>query len=151
MKAFSAIEIIIVLAIAFILLLIVTTAFSGFRDAQVLNSSSDEIAALINEARSKTLASAESSEYGIHFSATTTVFFKGEVFNPSDPENKKLQIPALIETFSINLNGGGSDLIFQKLTGKTDQYGTVAVRIRKDPAKIRKIIIGPAGIITIQQ
>ncbi len=149
MKGFSAVELLIVIAVILILTLIITGAFSKFRDTQALNGAVEEVAALINEARSKTLSSANFSQHGVHFETGRAVLFQGLVFSPSDPNNKELKFSDFVEISSIMLNGGGADMVFQKLTGKTGQYGTIILRVKKDTAKNKTITVGSMGIISI--
>ncbi len=149
-QGISVIEMIIIISIALILTLIGVGVFSKFRDTQTLNGTIEETVSLLSEARSKTLASADFSQYGIHFESNRAVLFKGEVFSESDPANKEIKFSPFIEAYSISLNGGGSDAVFQKLTGKTGQYGNIAFRAKKNPAETKTIIIESTGIINIQ-
>jgi Tfp pilus assembly protein FimT len=149
MKGFSAVELLIIIAAILILTLIITGAFSKFRDTQALNGAVEEVVALINEARSKTLSSANFSQHGAHFETNRVVLFQGAIFSPSDSNNKELKFPDFVEIFSITLNGGGADMVFQKLTGKTSQYGTIILRAKKDTAKTKTITVESTGIISI--
>lgn len=148
-KGFSIVEIVVVTAIGLILLTIVTGALLGLRDIQALNSSVEQITSVINEARAKTLASENFLSHSVHFEMTRVVLFEGMVFAEPNVSNKELKISDLVEISSVTLNGGGQDLIFQKLTGETGQYGIVTVRLKKDVSQIRDILIKPAGIISV--
>ena len=76
MKGFSVVEIIIVIAVGIILVAVIASAFSGFRDSQALNSTVEEVVASINKARSESLASKNFLQHGIHFETNQVVVFK---------------------------------------------------------------------------
>lgn len=149
-KGFTFIEIIIVLAILLLITLFVFVSFSSLRQNQLLNGTTENVSVFINEARSRTLASKDFSQYGIHFEASRIVVFKGTTFSEPNPENHEFSFPQSIEISNIALNGGGINLIFQKLTGKTDQFGSVTLRVKSDPSKTKTIIINATGITNVQ-
>lgn len=146
-SGFSLPELLVVMAIGLILAAIVVNAFIGYRDNQILNSSTDRIIAFINLARSLSLSSQESAPHGIHFESSNSVLFRGISYSPSDPNNKESFLSDFVEISSILLNGGGSDIVFQELTGKTDQYGSIIIRLKKDNSKTAIITVNHNGIV----
>ena len=149
-KGISLVEIILIIAVSLILLVIVISGFSSLRNSQVLTSSSEEIISLINEARSKTLASERDSKYGIHFESSRVVLFKGDIFVEPSPDNKELNLSNFVEISSISLNGGVFDLVFERMTGETTQYGTITISLKSDVSKTREITIEPSGTISVE-
>ncbi len=149
-KGFSIVEIAVVTAIGLILLTIVTSALLGLRDIQALNSSVEQITSVINEARAKTLSSENSLNHGVHFESARVVLFEGAVFTEPNATNRELKIPDLVEISSVTLNGGGQNLVFQKLTGETAQYGTIVARLKRDVSQTRTILIKLTGIINVE-
>lgn len=143
-------EMLIVVAVAILLLVIITAAFSSFRDTQALNGSVEEIVAAINKARSSTLSSQNSLQHGIHFESGRVVIFQGAAFSASDPANEEIKFSPFVEISLIALNGGGSDMVFQKLTGKTDQYGAITLRVRKNTSDTKIISVKSTGVVSIQ-
>jgi len=153
-------ETIIIVAVSIILFAIIVSAFSGFNKNQSLNSTSSEVVSVLNEARALTLASldnkaygvhfqSDNEAYGVHFQSDKVIFFKGSVFSSSDPDNKITTISSKISISNISLNGGGDDIIFQRLTGKTDQDGTITLSLVSDPSKSKTITVGVSGIIEL--
>jgi len=149
MKGFTILEIIISLTIFLILAIIVVSSFSSFRNNQELTNAVQETINLLNLARSKTLSSEGSSQYGVHFESSRIVLFKGVSFSESNPDNNVAVFSSLIEISAINLNGGGNNLVFQRLTGKTDNYGTITLRIKSDVSKTKIIDIKNTGIVNV--
>lgn len=150
MKGFTFIEIIVVIMILGLITGFIFISLSSLRKSQLLNSAVDETTALINEARSRTLASRDFSQYSIHFESSRIVLFKGTIFSEPNFENEETVFSYDIEISNISLNGGGSNVIFQKLTGKTDEYGSITLRIKSAPSKTRTIIINATGIVNVQ-
>jgi prepilin-type N-terminal cleavage/methylation domain-containing protein len=147
-KGFSFIEIIIVLAIIAILTAGVVISFSGFREINELNKETERMMTLILLARSKTISSEESFQYGIHFATSSVTIFRGTIFSAGDPNNLKTDLSPAVEIFQINLNGG-SEAVFQKITGKTENYGTVSLRLKSDFSKTKNINIKSSGMIDV--
>ncbi|MFQ5661947.1 MAG: Tfp pilus assembly protein FimT/FimU [Candidatus Paceibacteria bacterium] len=148
-KGFSLTETIIIVAVSIILLTIVTGAFSGFNKNQSLNSTVSEVTSVLNEARALTLASLDNESYGVHFESDKVILFKGSVFSSSDPDNNTTIISSKISISDISLTGGGDDIIFQRLTGKTSQNGTITLSLISDPSKSKTITIEVSGIIEL--
>lgn len=148
-KGFSLTEILIVVAISIVLLTIVVSAFSGFNKNQSLNSTVSEVTSVLNEARALTLASYDNKAYGVHFQSDKVILFKGNSFSSSDPSNKTTTISSKISISDITLSGGGDNIIFQRLTGKTSQNGTITLSLISDPSKSKTITVEVSGIIEL--
>ena len=148
MKGFSLLEIIVVIGILVLLAALGTGSLLQFSKTTDLNSSVEGSVSSLLEARSKTLSSQEESQYGVHFESDKIVLFRGAVYFSGDPLNEEAALPSSVETASISLNGGGSDVIFKKLTGETDQYGTVTFRLKSDISKTRVITVGSTGVVS---
>jgi Tfp pilus assembly protein FimT len=146
-KGFSLTEMIIIVAVSVILLTIVVSAFSGFNNNQSLNSASGLVTSVLNEARALTLASYDNEAYGVHFESDKVTIFKGDTYSSSDPDNKVTTISSKISISDISLSGGGDDIIFQRLTGKTSQNGTITLSLISDPSKSKTITVEVSGII----
>jgi type II secretory pathway pseudopilin PulG len=145
---FTLIETIVAIGVLVLLAVVIISGFVSLRGNTALESTGENIVALLSEARSKTLASEESSQYGVHFEANRAVFFKGASFMEGQPDNDEFLISSLVEISDINLDGGGPDVIFKKLTGKTDNYGTITLALKANPAKTKDIVIQATGIIS---
>ena len=129
-------ELLIVLGILVILIAITFPVFRIFQRESDLGNSSEKIINILRVAKNKTLASEEASQYGVHFEADKYVLFKGASYNPLAPENEIHNLPSSIEIYEINLAGGGSEVVFNRLTGATNQFGQVSLRLKEDNSKI---------------
>jgi type II secretory pathway pseudopilin PulG len=149
-KGISIIEILFVITIIALVSVLVVPNLSSFRNEQVLNNTTGDIVSLINQAHSDTLSSLGSTIYGIHFTSTDATYFVGLSYTAGTTTNKvvtfdtKITIPV---SGGINLNGGGSDIIFTRLSGDTTAYGTIVVRLISDATKQKTITISKTGSV----
>ncbi len=75
--------------------------------------------------------------------------FKGNLYQPGDPDNKIYQLPSRLEIYNINLSDGGNDVIFKRISGESEQNGTIALRIISEPTRIKTITIDASGRIEL--
>ena len=149
-KGFSLIEMIVVIAIGAVLVVAVIISFSSFRNSKIVDISADQILSVINEARVKTVSSEDYSRFGVRLEAGRVVLFKGDIFTEPSSSNVQTTLSSLVEISNISLNGGGADIIFQKLTGKTNNYGSLQIRLKSDNNKYKTISVKSTGIANIQ-
>jgi len=148
-SGFTLIEILIVISIIVVLLAISTSSFTNINKAESLKADVRNIISVIDEARGKTLSSKNSSQYGVHFEEFNTTLFTGAIYSSGNPTNQVTGLGSLTHISSISLNGGGSDVIFDRLTGATSQSGTITVTL-KDSSDSKNISISSTGIIESQ-
>jgi prepilin-type N-terminal cleavage/methylation domain-containing protein len=145
-QGFSLIEFIIVIAIIGILVAIVVPSLSSFRNNQLLRGTTEELSGFIQEARSMTLSSHDSLQYGIHFEEDEAVRFSGTSYSAGAVDNEVFSIPQGMTISDISLFGAGDDVLFERLTGQTDEYGTITLTLTATSAE-RIITISALGIV----
>ena len=143
----TIIEIMISVSVVVVLAAVSFQVFNVFIKRQALDKDTQKIVSMLKEARSATLASRANSVYGVHFVATRTVMFKGTVFIESDSNNRELSLNPRVQITVTNLNGGGSDIIFDRLTGATDQYGSITLSLVASTSITKIISIEETGIV----
>ncbi|OGI82090.1 hypothetical protein A3G53_00980 [Candidatus Nomurabacteria bacterium RIFCSPLOWO2_12_FULL_44_11] len=151
-KGVSIIEILIVLAVIGILMAVVLPQFSKMRESQVLKSAVGDISSALGKARGQTLASVDSSEYGVHFESDRVIIFKGKVFSAGAPDNERIDIaaPAGITNINLGASGGVVDVYFNRLSGAPSAIGTVTVTIVSSFPIISKIItLSSTGVVSV--
>ena len=149
MKGLTLIEIIVVIAVIVMLFFIILSAFSGFNRNYALDTSAGEVAEIISEARSFTLASKGDSAYGVHFESDQVTLFKGVTYSSSDPDNQITTLSSLVTLSDISISGGVSDIVFERLTGDLDNDGTVTISLVSDSSKTRTITFSKTGIVEV--
>ena len=97
-KGITIVELLVVIAVLGIIFSITLPQFSKIRENQVLKNGVTEILSSISKARSQTLSSLQSSEYGVHFQPDKVIIFKGVVFDVGATNNETIDIisPATI-------------------------------------------------------
>lgn len=123
----TLIELIVALAVIFVLLAISLGLYAVFRPQNDLAADARNLEGFLRLARSNTLASKEASAFGVHFESGQAVLFPGNIYNPLEPENIIWEVSPRNEISAITLAGGGTDVIFKRLEGTTDQFGSVTL------------------------
>ncbi len=124
MKAFTLLEILIVVLI-FLILGMIAFPFLGSQKTD----STGVVFSLLHQARLKSLAGQQDSSWGVYFSDNRAVIFKGESFDQRDI------------TFDKNYNiafSGEKEIVFKKITGFV-----------QSPQTINNIQINELGIILL--
>ena len=122
---------------------------SRFRSGKALQVVAEDVLSLLDEGRADTLSAKDSYAYGVHFESSIIVLFRGAAYSSSDSSNKKVDIDGAVEISNISLAGGGAEVLFQRLTGKTNQSGTVTIRLKSDTSKIKTILIETSGVASV--
>ncbi len=145
-SGFTAIEILVVVIIGVLIATTFIGSLSNFLTAQVVRNTTEDVLGLIQEARTKTIASENSSQYGIHFQSDKAVLFVGSTYTAGASTNKEIVFDTRVYASSISLQGGGSDLLFNRLTGDTGTYGTIVIRLVSSTTGQKTITISQTGV-----
>ncbi|MDO8604745.1 MAG: prepilin-type N-terminal cleavage/methylation domain-containing protein [bacterium] len=152
-RGFTLAEIVTVVAILSILMSVALPSFSGFRNSKILDATSEEILAVLSTASANTLSAKNGDPYGVHFEnlsgVSKFVLYRGVTYSSSDVNNVVYMLDSKLEISNISLVGGAVDVLFDPLTGKTTQSGTVIVRVKATPTILRTITINGTGIASV--
>ena len=145
-QGITVIELLIVIAVLGIVFSIIIPQFSKTRELQVLKSAVSDVMSSLNKAQSRTLASVDSSSYGVHFQVDKVIIFKGIIFVADVSDNETINIisPATIST--IALAGGGANLFFNRLSGAPSVTGSIVV---SSTNFIKTITISSTGTVSV--
>lgn len=152
---FTLIEAVIAIFILSILSLMIIGSIAIFQKRTELNNSIEEFANILKLAQSKTLASENSSQYGVYINTAATpgqyVLFKGIDYASRIAASDQIySLPKSVEFSSVNL-GGGNEIVFEKLSGVALQSGTVSLRLRQDTSQVKTVYIANSGTIGFTQ
>jgi prepilin-type N-terminal cleavage/methylation domain-containing protein len=149
-KGITLIEIIVAISILAIIIAITIPSLSNFRNEQILKNTTEDIVSLLNQARNQTLASKNSTNYGVHFDVGNIIFFNGGVFSDSDPNNKVITLDdaVSIPEAGVSLNGDGDDVIFNRLSGDTNQFGIIMIQLNSNASAQKTITISKTGVVS---
>lgn len=126
-SGFTLIELIMVIAIMALLFGIFLGTFVKFRKNQALAMDTDTVISLLRQARNQTLSSKNSASYGVHFTAPKVTIYTGPTYSSGATDNQDFTLSSTDTILTITLSGGGSDVLFNRLTGETSQNGTVVI------------------------
>lgn len=129
-KGMSVVEILITIAILTIIFLITIPQFSKMRENQVLKNAVGDITSSMNNAQAQSLASVDSSEYGVRFQSDRIIIFKGKIYDVNSAENKTVNIISPASISNVTLAGVSStegDLYFERLSGVPSKIGTITI------------------------
>lgn len=144
-RGFSLIELTIVIGIIAAVSAIAIISFSSITNRTNLNGNARNIITTLNTARSKTISSDGASQWGVHFEIDKYALFKGVIYSAGDTDTKIYILPSSLETSTIALNGGGANAIFDRITGKTSNYGTITIREKNTPTNSINISVENSG------
>lgn len=142
----TLIEIIIVLFILTIVAALSVSSFIGYGKREKLDKAAEIVVATLAEARTLTLASKGGNVYGVHFDADAVVLFRGVTYDPNDPTNSKILLDKSVKISAFSLSGGSAEAVYNRLTGKTQNNGTVTLIVSDDPSMSRTITIYATGV-----
>lgn len=148
-RGITVVELLAVIAVIGIIILIAFPQFSRMRENQVIKNATADVLSVIEKARSQTLSSLNSSEYGVRFQSDRVIIFKGKVFSESAADNETVNIisPASISNITLNgVSGSEMNMYFSRLSGTPSASGTVTI----NTTNIQKIItISATGMASV--
>jgi prepilin-type N-terminal cleavage/methylation domain-containing protein len=150
-KGFTLIEILIVVGLLGILFAFVSTPLVSFYRKVVFQGTTENIMAMMDEARKSTLSSYNSSQYGVHFEPTSATLFTGATYVVGDSTNDVYELSNAIEISDITFNGGGSDIVFERITGETNEYGSITITSLVNSTSEKTINIFQSGLVEIEE
>ncbi len=127
-KGFTLIELLIVLGIVAIIFSLVIGFLNNFKDKESIDKNINLVAEVLRQAKHDTINSKDSSQYGVHFDSDKIVVFVGPTYSSLNPTNQTYPLDPNIVVYSTSISGGGSDIIFNKLSGSTDNNGDVTLK-----------------------
>lgn len=146
-KAFTLVELIVSIGIISLILAVVVPSISNSRNTRFLIQANQDILTALNKARSNAISSVGGDSHGVYIESNKVTVFEGSAYNQLDSKNQVTLLDKNIEINSFSLNGGGASIVFAKLSGSTNQYGTINLRVKSDTAKNKTITISRNGII----
>lgn len=140
-KGFSAIEIIIVIAIISILFGFAIFSFKNAGERQFLDKTVLLVVSILNEAKSLAISSKNFSDYGVRIENDKIVFFEGVYGN----NNKDYPFSSLV---GVSLSPGfNNDIIFKNVNGSANASGTISLFLKSNPLEYSEVNVSYTGII----
>ncbi len=147
---FTLLEILISLSLIVVLAGLVFYSISGFRNKEALDTESRQISSILEEARSLTLSGQGGNAYGVRLQGDQIIRFVGTSFASGTASNITYTLNPAVKLNNVSLQGGGSDVVFDKLRGTTANYGTMILNLVSTTSSKKTITINSTGIIDVQ-
>lgn len=148
-RGLTLIEILVVIVIMTIILTVVAISLSRLNSSQALDKGAMLVVSALDEARSLTLSAKNADKYGVYFEESRMILFKGETYTEGDPNNEENILNQKIKIRNITLAGGGSAVVFDRLTGNTSETGTMEVFLVETPTTFRTITVKATGVVEL--
>jgi prepilin-type N-terminal cleavage/methylation domain-containing protein len=139
-------ELIIALAVFGLLGFMAISAISRFRASSLLQATHAEIGQAFSEARNLTLASEKDTVYGVHVDSYRIVRFVGSTYASTTSTNKPYVFDPRVVVATSSF-AGGSNVVFKRLTGATNNSGYVVIKLVNNNARRATTTILSSGII----
>lgn len=149
-RGFTIFEIAIVIAIMGILTGFILSAFSNVSSKKALDGAADDIVSTLAEARAETLSSQGGAQYGVNFSSSQFTLFKGSSYASGASTNVATTLNSAVGIRNISLAGGGSSVVFDRLTGATENAGTLEVYLLAATTTSLRITVSATGLAEIK-
>jgi prepilin-type N-terminal cleavage/methylation domain-containing protein len=142
-SGFTVIELLVVIAIIALLVTVVSLPFANFRKTQALENSANGLVAVFNEARTRTLAATNGTNYSVRIEPTRAILFEGSSYSASASSNEVFSYDEPV-TAAHSFTGGGSSVTFDRLRGTTSQPGTITL---ESAGATRVITVSTTGAV----
>lgn len=149
-RGVSLVEILLVIAILSVLSVMTLQTYKKLDSTKALDTDALRVLLELQEARSLTTSSKNAQQYGVHLATTSVTIFQGTSFVSGNAGNITTTLNHAVTISSSTLSGGGADVIFQRLTGKTAQSGTVTVSLSASSSVKKVIQLYRTGLSEIQ-
>ncbi|MBI2122460.1 MAG: prepilin-type N-terminal cleavage/methylation domain-containing protein [Candidatus Sungbacteria bacterium] len=128
-EGFTLLEVLISISVLALISGMALVSFVNSRNVREAIVSGQDMISVLRLAQSKSIGGEDNSAWGVHLEQGQAVLFRGTSYAGAT-FTQNFSIPARLEIADIALTGGGSDVIFKRITGRTDQAGSFAVRVR---------------------
>lgn len=143
---FTLVEFLMVLAIMLVLFTILIGTFVSFRNRESLDKDMSLVIETIRQAKHLTLNSKSGNQYGVYIGNDDITLFIGPTYTAGLSTNQVISFNTDVDLYSISLNGGGNIILFKKLTGETDNNGTIILK-SKIASTTKNIVVYKTGLV----
>ena len=119
-------------------------SFANSRRVRDMTVTGQNTLSVLQLAQAKALAGENATRWGVHLEQYRIVLFSGATYAGATTTTA-YPFPSTIEAVNIALAGGGSDVIFKRISGATDQGGTFTLRVVGSGTQAFFITIDPSG------
>ena len=122
-------------------------SFSSYGSTEAISKDQARVVSALEKARAMTLDSYKSSQYGVHFGTSTVTIFSGVTYSAANSANIVTNLNSKVKIKTVAVVGGGSDIIFNRLTGETNQTGTTTLSLISSASTTRSVTVFATGLV----
>lgn len=141
---FTALEIVMVVGILTLLGALSLVSFVNSRRVRDLAIAGTDTLSVLRLGQAKAIAGEDASAWGVRLEQSRILLFRGSSYGGATLTTA-YPLPSTVEILNIVLQGGGSDVVFRRLDGRTLQSGTFEVRVIESSVQTLAITIDPSG------
>jgi prepilin-type N-terminal cleavage/methylation domain-containing protein len=146
-RGFTLVEILTSIAIIILVFGIGTYAFVSAKRSASLNTATDGLVFMLDQAKTNALAGKNGQNFGVYFDTYSYTYFAGSSYSVSNASNVVRQLGSGYK-LTISLSAVGSTTIFSRLTGVPSATGTITVTDTSS-SKTQTVTVGNQGEITV--
>jgi len=145
-KGITLIEILVTIGLMGLILGMTFYFFGGFSSKESLEKDIAGLTAVIRNARLLSVASKDASVFGVHLESDKAVLFEGNPYVAGGANEKIMEFSKNVYLYSYSLNLGVPDIIFDRLTGNTSNFGSITLSLKDDSASTTITILS-TGVV----
>lgn len=151
MRGFTLIELLIVLGVSGIFVAISAGVYTSLRQRSSLELAVREVQSVFQLAREQTLSSEGAQNFGVYVNSAGREYFlfPGSSYVAGNPDNERFVVPANVNILTPEFQGGGSEMVFDRLTGMTSQFGTLTVQDAGDISRMLRLCVFSSGSVEV--
>ena len=148
----TLIELLIAIGILSIVISLSVVSYNKWQQQVFLTNQVGELKSAISKTQQLAVASANDTNWGVHFENNQYIIFKGSSYSEVDPDNEIHDLQGVViinsaSALSDGIGGYGPNLIFSKFTGQTNNTGTISLMPATNAAITQTITIYEVGQI----
>ncbi len=143
---YTLMELLMVIVIFTIIMSVSLYFFLGASKKEALEKDAAGLTALIRNARLLSVASKNALPFGIHIQNDKAVLFEGSSYIAGGANEKIITFSREVYMSLYTLNLNSPDIVFNRLTGNTSNYGAIMLSL-KDGSASTTITILRTGVI----
>lgn len=144
LAGFTLLETVVVIAVIVLIGTLAMASAVSSRRGRDLTNAGQNILSVLGAAQGHAVAGEDALPWGVRLGPSQFILFSGPAYAGSGTTTV-YDLPAGIEIANVVLSGGGSDIVFRRLDGRTGQAGTFDVRIAASPGQTFPITIDASG------
>ncbi|MFY9463430.1 MAG: type II secretion system protein [Candidatus Sungiibacteriota bacterium] len=143
-KGFTLIELVIVVGIMALVGTLAFVSFATSRRVRYVAVSGQNALSVLHTAQARAVAGEDGAPWGVRLEPARFIIFSGASFFGA-LTTTVYTLPATVEIANIVLAGGGQEVVFHRLDGRTNQLGTFDVRAIGSASQIFSVTIDSSG------